>query len=154
MTGPLAPECPAPCCTLYRTPNTRHTPGAAAPRPHCPSLLLCPPRSWKLPGPLGRRHAVTCAFLPPCQSCPSGLCYPSPLLALLVPSWQGCHLGPTTPEGYSVVSGLTMGTRWPTSDISPLLPESREWEGCGGTGASSHLSISRPSAPQAREKCL
>ena len=37
------------------------------------------------------------------------LSYPSSLLPLLTPRWQGYHLGPMTPEGYSVVSGLTHG---------------------------------------------
>lgn len=136
LTGPLAPtEHPTPCCTLYRTPNTRHTPGAAAPDLTAPALLPTP-RSWKLPRTF---RQASCHHL----------CLPSPMpvmpLRTLLPLFPArpphppagrvATWGPRAPEGYSVVSGLTMGTSWPTSEHLCLsCPESREWEVVGAQG--------------------
>lgn len=116
-TGHPTPGTPRGCCTPTSLPLT-------------PTL---PPQELEAARTLGRRHAITCAFLPHASHAPPRLCYPLPARPS-PPAGRVATWGLTTPEGYSVVSGLTMGTSWPTSDISASLSESREWSGCGAQG--------------------
>ena len=80
---------------------------------------------------------------------PDSLSYPSSLLPLLTPSWEDCHLGPTTLKGFCGFKPDPWGRGGQLLTSLPPRPESM-----GGTGASSYFFISRPSALQALETCL
>ena len=80
---------------------------------------------------------------------PDSLSYPSSLLPLLTPSWEGCHLGPTTLKGFCGFKPDPWGRGGQLLTSLPPQPESM-----GGMGASSYFFISRPSALQGLEKYL